>query len=79
MTFDEWKNSGRYFQHGEHAIFHHVHGRGSTALVLIHGFPTASWDWVPLWPALTQKFAHVIAIDAPLTQMPERFGWAGSP
>jgi pimeloyl-ACP methyl ester carboxylesterase len=24
-------------------------------LLLIRGFPTASWDWEALWPALTKR------------------------
>jgi pimeloyl-ACP methyl ester carboxylesterase len=31
-------------------------------LVLIHGFPTASWDWEALWPDLTQRF-RVYSLD----------------
>lgn len=31
-------------------------------LVLIHGFPTASWDWHRLWPKLIRRF-DVIAVD----------------
>lgn len=63
MTLDEWKQAGRYFQHGDHSIFYRAHGSGPKALVLIHGFPTASWDWAPLWPALCEKFPHVVALD----------------
>ncbi|MGP1274077.1 MAG: alpha/beta fold hydrolase, partial [Caulobacterales bacterium] len=32
------------------------------ALLLIHGFPTASWDWHGLWDALGQRF-RLLAID----------------
>lgn len=63
MTLDEWKKAGRYFQHGGHGIFYRAHGSGPTALVLIHGFPTASWDWAPLWDALCARFPHVVALD----------------
>jgi pimeloyl-ACP methyl ester carboxylesterase len=31
-------------------------------LLLIHGFPSASWDWHTIWPELTQKYT-VTAID----------------
>ncbi len=31
-------------------------------LLLIHGFPTASWDWSPLWAQLATRF-HLIAPD----------------
>ena len=27
------------------------------ALLLIHGFPTASWDWASLWPRLSERFS----------------------
>ncbi len=31
-------------------------------LLLVHGYPTSSWDWVQLWPALTARY-DVIALD----------------
>ena len=31
-------------------------------LLLIHGFPTASWDWYRMWPDLVQEY-HVLAAD----------------
>lgn len=31
-------------------------------LLLIHGFPTSSWDWAPLWDSLAQRF-EVVAMD----------------
>lgn len=31
-------------------------------LLLIHGFPTASWDWVPVWEPLGEYF-RLLAID----------------
>lgn len=31
-------------------------------LVLIHGFPTSSWDWTAIWPALSRHFS-VMAMD----------------
>jgi pimeloyl-ACP methyl ester carboxylesterase len=40
-----------------------VHTQGSgPALLCIHGFPTASWDYRHLWTALTARFS-VVAID----------------
>jgi len=36
--------------------------RALPVLVLVHGFPTASWDFAKLWPALTRDF-RVIAAD----------------
>src|SRR3546814_12871876 len=42
-------------------IFYRDQGQGEVLLCL-HGFPTASWDWHRLWPALTAT-RRVIALD----------------
>ena len=61
MTPDEWRARGELWQWRGHDIFTHVEGKGDP-LLLIHGFPTASWDWHPLWPALVKRF-KVITLD----------------
>ena len=61
MTLDDWHASGLTFSHRNHALFYQDEGAGE-ALVCIHGFPTASWDWHKLWPTLTDHF-RVIALD----------------
>lgn len=61
--FDDWYASGQRFKHHGHAIFYRVTGGGAPALLLIHGFPTASWDWHKVWPALSEKFPCLIAAD----------------
>ena len=52
-TLDAWKSRGRTFRHHGHDIFYRDEGSGP-ALVLIHGFPTASYDWHRVWPALAE-------------------------
>ncbi|MFO0762345.1 MAG: alpha/beta fold hydrolase [Byssovorax sp.] len=49
------------YRHRGHAISFHDEGEGP-ALLVIHGFPTASWDFHPLWADLTARF-RVIAPD----------------
>jgi pimeloyl-ACP methyl ester carboxylesterase len=44
-----------------HELFHRIDGQGAP-LLLIHGFPTASWDWHALWPALCAEH-RCIAVD----------------
>ena len=56
-----WLDSGKYFNYKRHQIFYMEGGQGET-LLLIHGFPTASWDWHLLWEKLTEHY-HVIAPD----------------
>ncbi len=56
-----WLEKGRHFDYDGQRIFYREEGKGP-ALLLIHGFPTAGWDWYRVWPALTIKF-RVIAPD----------------
>jgi pimeloyl-ACP methyl ester carboxylesterase len=45
-----------------HPIFYRYGGNGPQALLLLHGFPTGSWDWHRVWPGLAQRF-RVLAPD----------------
>jgi pimeloyl-ACP methyl ester carboxylesterase len=69
--FDRWRREGRTFRHRGHAIFYRTAGDGPP-LLAIHGFPSASWDWHPLWAELTARF-RVIAPDM------IGFGWSDKP
>ena len=61
MALKVWRNKGWYYKYKDHNIFYLDEGRGEV-IVLIHGFPTASWDWHKLWPSLTSRF-HVVTLD----------------
>jgi pimeloyl-ACP methyl ester carboxylesterase len=61
MTPDEWRARGEFFDWRGHRIFFRVEGAGEP-LLLIHGFPTASWDWYAMWPKLAERF-RVVALD----------------
>jgi pimeloyl-ACP methyl ester carboxylesterase len=61
MTLEQWQESGRSFSYGGHNIFYRDDG-GGDALLCIHGFPTASWDWERIWEPLRQRF-RLIAPD----------------
>ncbi|XP_042323413.1 mesoderm-specific transcript homolog protein isoform X2 [Sceloporus undulatus] len=61
-----WRSSGSYFTYINQKIFY----RDSTGavgssdiVVLLHGFPTSSYDWYKIWEGLTQRFHRVIALD----------------
>ncbi|MFP3976902.1 alpha/beta fold hydrolase [Marinobacter sp. KMM 10035] len=58
---EAWQQSGKWFTYEGHAIFSRMAGQGEP-LLLIHGFPTASWDWHRLWPMLIQG-NHLLAPD----------------
>ncbi len=61
MKLDDWRRAARHFDFGGHRIAYWEEGEGE-ALLCIHGFPTASWDWHALWPDLTARF-RVVAAD----------------
>lgn len=56
-----WRQRSQIFMFRGHAIRYWVAGQGEP-LLLIHGFPTASWDWHYLWQPLAQRY-RVIACD----------------
>ncbi len=53
-----WQNTGSYFSYGQHQIFFHAEGNGAP-LLLMHGFPTSSLDWIKIWDSLKQKYRCV--------------------
>lgn len=58
-----WHDAGFRFTHRGHAIFARRDGPADApVLLLIHGFPTASWDWAALWPALAARY-RVLTLD----------------
>jgi pimeloyl-ACP methyl ester carboxylesterase len=59
----EWRKAGSFFEHKGHRIFWRESGNSTApALLLIHGFPTASWDWGKLWSDLADRY-HVLTLD----------------
>jgi pimeloyl-ACP methyl ester carboxylesterase len=57
----EWRARGDVFRWRGESIFCRSEGSGAP-LLLIHGFPTASWDWCALWPALVARY-RVLTLD----------------
>ncbi len=63
---EDWHAGGaRHVYEGER-VFYRDSGAapGRETVLLLHGFPTSSWDWRDLWPALTAHY-RVIAPDFP--------------
>lgn len=56
-----WRKRGQTFVFGGQTLRYWAAGQGEP-LLLIHGFPTASWDWHYLWQPLAQRY-RVIACD----------------
>lgn len=63
ISLDDWRSRGDHRELGGHRLFCVDSGGDSgDALLLIHGFPTASWDFAPIWPTLTAT-GRVVAPD----------------
>jgi pimeloyl-ACP methyl ester carboxylesterase len=63
-TVEDWRSEGDFMTFNGHQIFYRDSDKNSKypTVLLIHGFPTSSWDWCFIWPDLTSKF-RVIAMD----------------
>lgn len=55
IDLDAWQGLGKTYKYGRHSIFYADRGEGE-ALLLIHGFPTASWDWHKQWLDLNARY-----------------------
>ncbi|KAM9389120.1 mesoderm-specific transcript homolog protein isoform 2-T2 [Phaethornis superciliosus] len=61
-----WRASGGYFTYKNQNIFYRDSSGAvgsSDIVVLLHGFPTSSYDWYKIWEGLTQRFHRVVALD----------------
>lgn len=61
----QWQADGQAVDHGGQRIFvrESVRKDAGDTLLCLHGFPTASFDWYPLWDALAARFGRVLAFD----------------
>lgn len=63
----DWKLTGRYFKYRNyHSIFYRDDtGKGpeEDVLLLLHGFPTMSFDWSKVHEPLKEKFGRIVALD----------------
>lgn len=61
ISFEKWRQCGKYFEWGDHHVFYQRGGDGEPML-MIHGFPTASWDWCWVARELVGRF-HMLLPD----------------
>jgi pimeloyl-ACP methyl ester carboxylesterase len=63
IALDAWRAQAQAFDWRGHRIATWCGGEAAAApLLLIHGFPTAAWDWHRLWPALAAH-GRVLTLD----------------
>ncbi len=59
----DWKSEGSYFNYKGHDIFYQDTGNKSKkAILLLHGYPTSSYDWHLIWPELASDY-RLITMD----------------
>ena len=61
IALAQWRGQSQEFSFKGYAIRYWTAGQG-TPLLLIHGFPTAAWDWHYLWQPLSERY-QLIACD----------------
>ncbi|MEL6360701.1 MAG: alpha/beta hydrolase [Pseudomonadota bacterium] len=64
-SLDEWRSSAQFLTVGTHRMAWWSSGENDETkpwLLLIHGYPTSSWDWTAVWPVLEKKF-RLVAMD----------------
>lgn len=57
-----WQEQGRFTTVQGRRLFVAEAGQGGSTLLLVHGYPTSSYDWHGVWNALAARY-HVIAPD----------------
>jgi pimeloyl-ACP methyl ester carboxylesterase len=70
MTPSAWEKSGFFLDWRGMRVFCRdqmpqdatLAADSAPTIVLIHGFPTSSWDWQDIWPALNRRY-RVVAMD----------------
>ncbi len=63
MNWSDWLPAAHYFDYrGQRVAYWRDGDASKPVLMLIHGFPTASADWLPLWPQLRAQF-QLLAVD----------------
>lgn len=62
-SLNRWFTAGKYFDFKGRGIFvRDTGGRLRETILLIHGFPTSSYDFEPIWAALAKKY-RLITLD----------------
>ncbi|XP_010784383.1 mesoderm-specific transcript homolog protein isoform X1 [Notothenia coriiceps] len=65
-ALQKWHSAGEVFHFRGREIFYRDSSGAlgsSDVIILLHGFPTSSFDWNKIWEPLTQRFHRVIALD----------------
>ena len=56
MSPTDWLHSGFFFTYKNHKIFYRHTRSQKECVLLLHGFPTSSWDWDKVWNELAEHY-----------------------
>ncbi len=59
-SLEEWKAQGKYYEVNGHSLFVVDQGETAETLVILHGFPSCSYDYYQILPLLTQKYRVIV-------------------
>lgn len=63
VSTEQWRAQGRFTRLLSHDMFYMDSGEvGRPVIFLLHGFPTSSWDWAPIWNELGASY-RLVALD----------------
>lgn len=61
ISYEKWCHCGKYFEWRDHHV-HYQRGGEGEPLLMIHGFPTSSWDWCWISKNFVKRF-HMLLPD----------------
>ena len=67
ISLNDWQAAKKDFQFNNHRIAYWqtdnpTRNQAKETIVLVHGFPSAAWDWHHVWDTLSKDY-HLIALD----------------
>lgn len=63
MDLHEWIDGGVTEKVFGYDMFVREEGEGPRHLTFLHGYPTCSWDWAKIWPAVLDEGHRALAFD----------------
>jgi pimeloyl-ACP methyl ester carboxylesterase len=60
MTIQEWKDKGQFISINKHSLFVIDTGNAKETLVILHGYPTSTYDYYKVLPELSKHYRVIL-------------------
>lgn len=60
MNSKDWKSKGSFVTINNHNVFVIDEGKSNNTLVILHGYPTSTFDYYRVLPKLTKKYRVIL-------------------